>query len=1263
MNEFDQLRYSFDNILKELDDICKSIDDITDLENSIENSSASNSLNVCAVKNANAQSNERKSEPRYASFYYPSKLAYSSKLKAQNSKYMPQTKESAYFLERLNEQQRQQPKILNERIRKIQLNRDNKSQPILSTLRQSKLATNNNNNHHYNDKYELFKNSLNSAKLHSPRITGRLVERADTFNSLQTNLDYGVAKSDQNIETNGHHQQTSSGEPTTVIDDKLENVQAQSTLANKYSTDTYDNYYYIGTDVDNKCSASDAIASAEQTYLLKSETDKLLNLINSQIYSNEEHYSNISIGSRLNEKANNLDDQSGIATKLDEQLIESIMLPVTALASPSPSSSSTSSPSTSASLHLNENKINNNNNNNNSSTLQGSPSNNSSNAHSLSSASKGCSTPMQPPTFKNQPFLPTVSTITQTDLPVGNKQQRKTTREDHLNLFAQNETTDLKKRYEKIQQPNNGPFKKHRLPNEDSPSLINYIGSAQESLLNSTLFPNVTSTSEARTPTASQATNKIEEASSHEPNRIDCMTSLDQFSKSTMDDSNLNSKNLNNHKVDIDDKNQQHAIVLENSQSQPPSSNLRANKDSQMNGNNQKATYKLNETQSSEDYLNASEIAKIECFYSSMGCYVYVSRCVAELYEIKKEDEFDTIDQDPVNDYYNYMIKRREAQKNLAFTDNELIDQYDNEPLLDAYNASDRIDGLDEENGSNRNNVSTNLSENERHKDIAQQHESSQTASNINYMYIKSGVPVIVFNYGTSSKRRKNLRILLAERSTGFCMWDIEFDTVTEFDNTNKMIVLRLTLKKNYVDNHNQTNSISHSNANGSNEVSICNNNSNNNNNNNNSKMLRTRLHRQLTSLLGGGTRNGKKLGLRSSSLFSSASAKKQQKQKLNYHNEYFERYLNFKNRASNKKEYLLRFVIKRDCDEFCYKLTKIVADKSNSDLFYMNKSNLNLASPLENVKNMTNGLTVAPNNSNSMTTLSNLSLDKFSLNSLFFNLNINENEKSENSEINNNNNTNTSGTNENGNNSVSSLIICHFDLPIESKFTSRSYLYNKESKNWPSQMTVRYASSIKKNPTFNTIGGERLQQAFSLYAQTKPKKSNLIRKLSISSTQLPSSIQSNERLDSRYDHENYEIFKSNTSLTSELVNSYKIGDSSSVKKELDTYSTGDGDNLDWKETSNSRGDSLSLNSNLILYGKEYDDTNTKINAKNENSSNSNSISNSKNASCGEFKRFPSTAGKYKKLKKSEISSPVNFNHITHLDKPVAIGKRYKLNY
>ena len=58
------------------------------------------------------------------------------------------------------------------------------------------------------------------------------------------------------------------------------------------------------------------------------------------------------------------------------------------------------------------------------------------------------------------------------------------------------------------------------------------------------------------------------------------------------------------------------------------------------------------------DFLNSNEISKIECFYNSMGCYVYVGKCIAELYQIKREDEFDALDNDPVNDY------KRKKKKN-----------------------------------------------------------------------------------------------------------------------------------------------------------------------------------------------------------------------------------------------------------------------------------------------------------------------------------------------------------------------------------------------------------------------------------------------------------------------------------------------------------------------------------------------------------------------------------------------------------------------
>lgn len=66
------------------------------------------------------------------------------------------------------------------------------------------------------------------------------------------------------------------------------------------------------------------------------------------------------------------------------------------------------------------------------------------------------------------------------------------------------------------------------------------------------------------------------------------------------------------------------------------------------------------------------------------------------------------------------------------------------------------------------------------------------------------------------------------------------------------------------------------------------------------------------------------------------------------YHNEYFERFFNAaKSQRQNQKEYLIKFVIKRDCDEFCYKLSRIINDKRNSDLF-INDNSDGLKPPLK---------------------------------------------------------------------------------------------------------------------------------------------------------------------------------------------------------------------------------------------------------------------------------------------------------------------------
>jgi hypothetical protein len=96
---------------------------------------------------------------------------------------------------------------------------------------------------------------------------------------------------------------------------------------------------------------------------------------------------------------------------------------------------------------------------------------------------------------------------------------------------------------------------------------------------------------------------------------------------------------------------------------------------------------------------------------------------------------------------------------------------------------------------------------------------NSSNSKRINYMYINSGVPVIIFNYGSNQKRPKSLCVLLVERSTAFCMWKLRFDSFINFKNSNQLTVARLTLLK--LNNSNNSNANNNS----------ANNNSNNNNN------------------------------------------------------------------------------------------------------------------------------------------------------------------------------------------------------------------------------------------------------------------------------------------------------------------------------------------------------------------------------------------------------------------------------------------------
>lgn len=161
------------------------------------------------------------------------------------------------------------------------------------------------------------------------------------------------------------------------------------------------------------------------------------------------------------------------------------------------------------------------------------------------------------------------------------------------------------------------------------------------------------------------------------------------------------------------------------------------------------------ENSESEDYLSGSELSKIEYFYSSMGTYVYVGRCIAELYQIKREDEFDSMDTDPVDDYHMFMQnKRKQTDKIRAFTNKKINKLFVN------------LNNNDHEEGE-KNNTSGNESES------SDTESAPNKLASVNYMYINSGVPVIVFNYGANPKRNKvnpvslilnNLKFFLNEK-------------------------------------------------------------------------------------------------------------------------------------------------------------------------------------------------------------------------------------------------------------------------------------------------------------------------------------------------------------------------------------------------------------------------------------------------------------------------------------------------------------------
>jgi hypothetical protein len=469
-----------------------------------------------------------------------------------------------------------------------------------------------------------------------------------------------------------------------------------------------------------------------------------------------------------------------------------------------------------------------------------------------------------------------------------------------------------------------------------------------------------------------------------------------------------------------------------------------------------------------DDNLNINEISKIECFYNSMGCYVYVSRCIAELYQIKREDEFDAVDIDPVSDYYNYMKNKQ---------------------------------------------------------------HSIEKKSSVNYMYINSGVPVIIYNYGANTKRNKDLRILLVERSTGFCMFEFKFDGLTKFQNSNEMTVCRLTYNNlsNFESPKNYENIKKFSGF--SSAISL------------------------LTSKMANSVTYNNKIN--------------NNEQVFSYHNEYFEKYFNSKSRHAHK-EHLLKFVIKKGCEEFYNELTKIMKNHQNQHLFlhkendsflnYLSKSSSAVESNhlFENKNDIINNEEQIKKYLSDASLSNNLELyhtalpNNMAVSALPHNLNR------------------------------SSVIICHFDFSVPKAFS-------------PNVENDKNINLAPKNEFMSSLTFDAQDTNSHKKSSIKPisKSVNLIRKYSNSSSSILSPYNEEDNDTGLEDYSKFDCTYDNSSLNSSIL------------------------------TTNTFNGSISNNRNPIK----------------------------------------DILIKLKKFKKSDISNPVNFNHVAHLDKPVPIGKRYKLNY
>lgn len=203
---------------------------------------------------------------------------------------------------------------------------------------------------------------------------------------------------------------------------------------------------------------------------------------------------------------------------------------------------------------------------------------------------------------------------------------------------------------------NKSPFKKHRLPNDDSKGLNAVIGSVRDSFLFKKLnpLPLETKTNNNNSNHNNEFTDESNNSKNYSNLNDESNNERSEFDASRVKDSpklKRSSKLISSLSLN---SNNQVSFSMNNDSFEYGEEEFYLNSSANNNNNRKTPIRTINED---TDYLNPNEIAKIECFYNSMGCYVYVGKCIAELYQIKREDEFDAIDSDPVNAYKSKLIQ------------------------------------------------------------------------------------------------------------------------------------------------------------------------------------------------------------------------------------------------------------------------------------------------------------------------------------------------------------------------------------------------------------------------------------------------------------------------------------------------------------------------------------------------------------------------------------------------------------------------------